>query len=287
MSAVTDQASIATGAKSVHDEFDPPLVGIGLVGKVGIFLAVLIIGMVTSDPLVLGGLLIVVIIVTFTTGLSPRPILAALKPLLPVIVLLFVFSALFYNPAGAQQPYAQMVYLELLNTDFLTLVVSSGGLLFGLGVVLKLLVIMIISIFLIATTPMEQLLAGLQAIRVPNAIGLMLSTAIRFIPTMNAEVATIKDAQRARGAGSTSQPRGRRQGVQGTIPLFVPMIVTSMRRADTMAMSMVSRGYGFTKRRTILARLHTGVWDYLALALAVIAVALFFLGRATLGFGIL
>lgn len=287
MTAVTDQAPVSAASRALHDEFDPPLVGLGLVGKLGIFVAVLVVGMVASDPIVLGGLLVLVIVVTFSTGLSPRSVLAAVKPLLPVIVLLFVFSALFYNPAGAQQEYARTVYVELMNTDFLTLVISSGGLLFGLGVVLKLLVIMMVSIFLIATTPMEQLLAGLQAIRVPNAIGLMLSTAIRFIPTMNTEVATIKDAQRARGAGSTRQPRGRRQAVQGTIPLFVPMIVTSMRRADTMAMSMVSRGYGFTKRRTILSRLHVGIWDYLVLALAVIALVLFFLCRATLGFGIL
>src|SRR5690606_2132605 len=214
-------------------------------------------------------------------------VLAAVKPLAPVIVLLFVFTTLFYEASGARQAHARVVYAELLTTDFITLTVSAGGLLFALGVVLKLFIIMIVSIYLISTTPMEQLLAGLQAIRVPNAIGLMMSTAIRFIPTMNTEVATIKDAQRARGAGSTRQPRGRRQAVQGTIPLFVPMIVTSMRRADTMAMSMVSRGYGFTKKRTILARLHVAGWDYAVLALAVIAIALFFLARATLGFGIL
>ena len=285
MTAVTVPLTPAVPAQ--HDEFDPPTRGIGLLGKLAIFLVVTVLAASATDPLVLWPALVAVLVLAFSTGLSPKTVLAAVKPLIPVVVLLFVFSALFYNPATARQEYANVVYARLLDTDFIDLTVSLGGILFGIGVVGKLVLIMAVSIYLISTTPMEQLLAGLQAVRVPNAIGLMMSTAIRFIPTMNAEVATIKDAQRARGAGSAKQERGRGQAVQGIMPLFVPMIVTSMRRADTMAMSMVSRGYGFTKNRTVLTRLHVGFWDYLALVLAVLAAVLFFLGRALFGFGIL
>jgi energy-coupling factor transport system permease protein len=276
----------ASAPAAEYDEFNPHTGGIGLVGKLAVFLAVTVVAMTATDPALLWSLLLAVLVLTFPTGLSPKAVLAAIKPLAPIMLLLFVFSTLFYEPSVARQAYAQTVIFEVLRTQYVSLLVSVGGLMFALGIIAKLLLVMIVSIYLISTTPMEQLLAGLQSLRVPNAIGLMMSTAVRFIPTMNAEVATIKDAQRARGAGSSRQPRGRGQAVQGTLPLFVPMIVTSMRRADTMAMSMVSRGYGFTKNRTILARLQVGVWDYLVLAVAVVAVILFFLGRAT-GLGIL
>ena len=278
---------VPPAAAAEHDEFDPPTRGIGLLGKLAIFLVVTVLAASATDPVVLWPALVLVLVLAFSTGLAPKTVLIAVKPLIPVVVLLFVFSALFYNPATARQEYANVVYARLLDTDFIDLTVSLGGILFGIGVVGKLVLIMAVSIYLISTTPMEQLLAGLQAVRVPNAIGLMMSTAIRFIPTMNAEVSTIKDAQRARGAGSSKQEKGRGQAVQGIMPLFVPMIVTSMRRADTMAMSMVSRGYGFTKDRTVLTRLHVGVWDYVAVGLAVLVGILFFLGRALFGFGIL
>jgi energy-coupling factor transport system permease protein len=280
-------APSAHAAAPQYDEFDPPTRGIGLVGKLAVFLAVTVVAATATDPVLLWPLLVGMLVLAFSTGLAPRTVLAAVKPLAPVMVLLFAFSALFYDPSTARQDYAHTVYAVLLQSDVIDLTVSLGGILFGLGIVGKLVLIMVASIYLISTTPMEQLLAGLQAIRVPNAIGLMMSTAIRFIPTMNSEVATIKDAQRARGAGSAKQQKGRGQAVQGILPLFVPMIVTSMRRADTMAMSMVSRGYGFTKQRTMLARLHVGAWDYVAAVLVIALVATFFLGRALLGLGIL
>lgn len=269
------------------DEFDPRTRGVGLVGKLAVFLGITVIGATAGDPIFLAIVLVALLVLAFSTGLSPRPVLAALKPVAPVMVMLFLLSGLFYDPANARQEWVRVVYAQLIETPVVSLTVSLGGILFGLGIVVKLVLIMVASIYLISTTSTEQLLAGLQAARVPNAIGLMMSTAVRFIPTMNTEVATIKDAQRARGAGSTRQPRGRGQAVQGTLPLFVPMIVTSMRRADTMAMSMVSRGYGFTKNRTVLTRLHVSTWDYLLVGLAAIALTLFFLGRAMLGFGIL
>jgi len=279
--------SVRAASRHGHDEFDPPTRGIGLVGKVAVFLGVTIVGMTATDPVVLGALLVAVLVLGLSTGLDLGTLRKAIVPISPVMVLLFAFSSLFFDPAGARQGFAHTVYAELLRSDVINLTLSSGGLLFGLGIVVKLLLVMIVSIYLFSTTSPEQLLAGLQALRMPNAIGLMISTALRFIPTMSTEVATIKDAQRARGAGSRKQPRGRGQAVQGTLPLFVPMIVTSMRRADTMAMSMVSRGYGFTSRRTVLTRLHVGAWDYLALAVVVAGLVAFFVFRVSTGLGIL
>jgi energy-coupling factor transport system permease protein len=271
-----------------RDEFNPPLTGVGLVGKFSLFVALTAIAMVAAEPIVLGVLTVGALALMLSTGLKARVVLTALKPLAPVVLMLFVFSALFYNQTAAHAEYARIVLFPLVTTEYVSLTISVGGLLFALALVLKLFLMMAVSIYLIGTTPMEQMLAALQALRVPNAIGLMMSTAVRFIPTMTGEVATIKDAQRARGAGSSFQKKSRRgQAVQGTLPLFVPMIVSSMRRADTMAMSMVSRGYGFTKHRTVLTQLSIGPADFVFLTLSIALVAAFFVLRATSGIGIL
>lgn len=289
MTALAERTDIRTVKETIpRDEFNPPLSGVGLVGKFSLFVALTAIAMVAAEPIVLGALAVGALVLMLSTGLKAKVVLTALKPLAPVVILLFVFSALFYNASAARAAYAQVVLFPIVTTEYVSLAISTGGLLFALALVLKLFLMMAASIYLIGTTPMEQLLASLQAMRVPNAIGLMMSTAVRFIPTMTGEVATIKDAQRARGAGSSFQKKSRRgQAVQGTLPLFVPMIVSSMRRADTMAMSMVSRGYGFTKNRTVLTQLSVGPVDFVFLAISIALVAAFFVFRAISGIGIL
>lgn len=269
------------------DEFNPALRGVGLVGKFAFFVALTAIAMVAAEPVLLGSLVVGSLALMLSTGLKAGVVLGALKPLAPVVILLFIFSALFFDVSAARTELARTVIFPILDTEFVDLTLSVGGLLFGLAFVFKLFLMMAVSVYFIGTTPMEQLLAALQVLRVPNAIGLMMSTAVRFIPTMTSEVATIKDAQRARGAGSSFQKKGRGQAVQGTLPLFVPMIVTSMRRADTMAMSMVSRGYGFTKNRTVLTTLSVGAWDFVFVGISIAIVAAFFVFRATHGIGIL
>ena len=271
-----------------EDEFNPALRGVGLVGKFAFFAALTAIAMVAAEPILLGGLLVGSVALMLATGLKAKVVLGAVKPLAPIVILLFAFSALFYDAGAARTEAARTVLVPILDTEFVDLTLSVGGLLFGLAFVFKLFLMMAVSVYFIGTTPMEQLLAALQVLRVPNAIGLMMSTAVRFIPTMTSEVATIKDAQRARGAGSSLQKKSRRgQAVQGTLPLFVPMIVTSMRRADTMAMSMVSRGYGFTKKRTLLTRLRVNGWDFVLIIACALIITAFFLLRATRGLGIL
>lgn len=265
---------------------------LSLITKTAFLILLITIAMIVTEPLLLLGTLIVTVVMTLSSGIPRARLLSSLKPLALVMVLLFVFTAFTYDPAMARHDYAKTVLLPIWDGGLVNIQVTVGGLVFGAAFVLKILIMMFGSVYVIGSTPMEEILAGLRALRFPSAIGLMAMIVFRFMPTMLDEVDIIKDAQRARGAGAkaaTDEDGRRRRGktVKGTIPLFVPMIVASMRRSDTLAMSMVSRGFGYTKHPTQLTTLTMSPVDVLLTILIVLALAALLVARFTLQFGVL
>jgi energy-coupling factor transport system permease protein len=97
---------------------------------------------------------------------------------------------------------------------------------------------------------LAQLLGFLERLRVPvRDFALVLTLALRFLPTVMEEAQRIVLAQRARGAVFAGGPlaRGRR-----FLPLAVPLFAGCLRRADTLALAMEARGYASSRRRTQL-----------------------------------
>lgn len=264
---------------------------IGLVTKVAFLVVLITISMVVTDPIVLAATCAVTLVVTLTSGIPRAKLIASLKPLALIMALLFVFTAFTYDPASAQHAYARVVIVEFAQWGPVTIQLTTGGLVFGACFVLKILIMMFGSVYVIGTSPMEEILAGLRAIRLPSAVGLMAMIVFRFMPTMLDEVDTIKDAQRARGAGGTivadDGRKKKAKAVQGTIPLFVPMIVSSMRRSDTLAMSMVSRGFGYTKHPTQMTTLRVGGWDIVLIVVLTTVLAALLYARYAFQFGVL
>lgn len=252
---------------------------LSIVPKVMFLVLLIVIAMVITDPILLGACLVATVAVTLTSGIATERLVGSLKPLALIMVLLFVFTAFTYDPTHAAHEYARQVIAHLATWGPVTIQLTVGGLVFGLVFIMKILLMMFGSVYVIGSTPMEEILAGLNKLGAPPALGLMSMIVFRFMPTMLDEVDAIKDAQRARGAGARlatadgSSGKRKTKAVQGTIPLFVPMIVSSMRRSDTLAMSMVSRGYGFVPRPTQLVELRVGKVDVVVTALCVAAVA--------------
>ena len=266
---------------------------IGLLPKVIFLIALIVIAMVITEPIFLLVMLAFTILITLTSGISKARLLSSLKPLALVMALLFIFTSLTYDPSNAVNDYARTVIFHIADWGIITLQLTTGGLVFGSVFVLKLLLMMFGSVYVIGSTPMEEILAGLNKLHAPAAVGLMAMIVFRFMPTMLDEVDAIKDAQRARGAGAklaVSENSGKKRkskAVKGTIPLFVPMIVSSMRKSDTLAMSMVSRGFGYTKRPTPLMELKSTPTDlFVSAVIAVFLVAVLVL-RYSQQFGVL
>ena len=122
------------------------------------------------------------------------------------------------------------------------------------------------------TDALERLLSPLRKIKLPvHEFSMMMSIALRFIPTIMEEAEKIMAAQKARGAGFTEGSLVKR--IKSLIPILIPLFASVFRRAFELATAMTCRCYrgGDGRTRMTVMRLH--VWDVLVLLLSVAALA--------------
>lgn len=113
---------------------------------------------------------------------------------------------------------------------------------------------------------LETLLSPLKKIKVPvHELAMMMSIALRFIPTLIEETQKIMNAQKARGADFESGNIIKK--AKALLPLLVPLFISAFRRADELAIAMESRCYHGDKGRTRMSQLSMEMHDYVALIL--------------------
>ena len=123
------------------------------------------------------------------------------------------------------------------------------------------------------TDGLERLLKPLNKIRVPvHEITIMMSMALRFIPTLIEETDKIMAAQKARGADFETGSLIDR--AKAMLPILVPLFVSAFRRADELAVAMESRCYHGGEGRTRMKKLKLAGRDFIALVLGVAVLAL-------------
>ena len=122
------------------------------------------------------------------------------------------------------------------------------------------------------TDALERLMSPLRYIKVPvHEIAMMMTIALRFIPTLIEETDKIMSAQKARGADMESG--NLLQRAKALVPILVPLFVSSFRRAYELATAMECRCYHGGEGRTRMKQLHLVGRDYLALVVAVLLIA--------------
>jgi energy-coupling factor transport system permease protein len=188
-----------------------------------------------------------------------------LKPVALVVSLTVIFQV-FFSREGA----------TLLEWGFLE--VHEGGLVRGLFLALRILLLVSTAALLTATTApveladgIEDLLSPLKRLRFPaHELAMMITIALRFIPTLHEEAQKITRAQAARGADFSEGGPIRR--ARAMLPVLVPLTIGAFRRADELAEAMESRGYRGGEGRTRYRELRFRVRDALALAAAALVV---------------
>lgn len=125
------------------------------------------------------------------------------------------------------------------------------------------------SLLSLTTTPvqladgMESLMSPLKLIKIPvRDIAMIMSIALRFIPTLFEETNKIIAAQKARGASFDTG--GLLARAKSLIPVLIPLFVNSFRRADELAFAMDARCYNATDKRTKMKKATLGIGDLLA-----------------------
>ena len=157
----------------------------------------------------------------------------------------------------------------------------------GFFIALRLALLILLSALLTYTTSplaltdaLETLMQPLRRVGVPaHEIAMMMTIALRFVPTLIEEADKIMKAQQARGADFTEGSVIER--VKGFVPVLVPLFISAFRRADDLALAMEARCYRGGVGRTQMKALRISSIDYVAYAFG----ALFFAALAALKFG--
>lgn len=213
-------------------------------------------------------LAVLFILIIALAKIGPVTILRSIRPLLFIIIFTFVLNILFYS--------GQTIYWQW---GFLT--ISKEGIEKAVFIAIRLvLLIVATSLLTLTTSPMqltdgmESLLSPLKKIKFPvHEMAMMMSIAMRFIPTLVEETDRIMKAQTARGAEFDSGNLLKK--AKNMIPLLVPLFVGAFKRADELALAMESRCYHGDEGRTRMKVLHLKRMDIWALVLMLAASILF------------
>ncbi|MBN2229483.1 MAG: energy-coupling factor transporter transmembrane protein EcfT [Candidatus Thorarchaeota archaeon] len=129
------------------------------------------------------------------------------------------------------------------------------------------------SIFFLTVHP-DELSQALIQMRVPFEFAFAMSMAMRYVPTLGQEAYAIMDAQKARGVELDKGNLLKR--IRNIIPIIVPLIIVSIRRALSIAESMESRGFGASKTRTYMDTLSFRKRDWGVVILSLLALLIVF-----------
>ena len=122
------------------------------------------------------------------------------------------------------------------------------------------------------TDAIERLLSPLKKLHVPvHELAMMMTIALRFIPTLIEETDKIMAAQKARGADLESGSLMQR--AKALIPILIPLFVSAFRRAEELATAMECRCYRGGEGRTRLRQMQSGARDYIALGVTCVFLA--------------
>lgn len=199
------------------------------------------------------------------TLISKVPVKTVIKGLRPILLVIVITSLL------------QIIYVKtgVPLISFWKIRITSGGILEAVFLTLRISFLIVMSTMLTYTTSPTSMTNGLDRTFAPlsklgidfNIITMIMTIALRFIPTLIDEVDKIISAQKSRGADFESGNIFKRAKM--LIPLFVPLLFNATRRAYELAYAMTCRCYNGGKGKTTMNALKFKTGDWLATFLTV------------------
>ena len=207
--------------------------------------------------------------IILVSGIQFRTIFKSIKPLIFILIFTTILN-LFWN-AGEDGTV-------LLKLGRLTIYLEGviRALLMSLRIILLMagstVILMYTTSPISLTDAIEQLFAPLNKIKIPvHTFAMMMTMALRFIPTLLEETQKIINAQKARGADFESGNLIAR--AKALVPILIPLFISQFRRAEELATAMECRSYRGGEGRTRMTILHFSGRDYIAAGAVIVLFA--------------
>jgi energy-coupling factor transport system permease protein len=218
-------------------------------------------------------ILIMVLVMLYAVGMELFR--NALVRFIPIVILTVSIMHGFVNPVGITPILigGAPISLPYFGT------MKWEGLYFGVLFSLRITAAFFASIILVLTTRPEDLVSSLTRLGIPYQYANMFGMSLQMIPIMQEEAGIIIQAQRARAL----RENNLWEKIMALVPLFVPLAVGSMQRAETTAMVLEARGFGAPVKRTELREIKLNPLDYILMALLVALVLALIIVRVVHG----
>lgn len=226
--------------------------------KIILTLAFIITVFFANNPISFGLLFIYTSFAIVVSRLSLKVVIKGIKPIIFIIIFTAVINV--FMTGGEGEPLLELWIIKIY----------THGIVRAVFMALRVFVLILgTSVLLTYTTSpialtdgLETLLSPLKAVGIPvHTFAMMMSIALRFIPTLVEETEKIMNAQKSRGADFTNGSLANR--AKALIPLLIPLFVSSFKRAEELATAMECRCYRGDKNRVKLHKLSYGKLDYL------------------------
>ena len=253
------------GNSLVH-RFDPRL-------KLVLTVAYIVLLFAASNPLGLTLSILFLGVMYKVAKIPVKMIGKSLKPILPIVLFTAVLNLFFVSGEGDPlvhfwflSIYAEGVrYAVLMAVRVMALIAGTSLLTYTTSPI-------------VLTDAIVQLLKPLFKLHFPvHELAMMMSIALRFIPTLIEETDKIMNAQKARGAQLDTGKMTDR--VKALVPVLIPLFISAFRRADELAMAMECRCYRGGTGRTRLKVLRCEKQDYIDLAVCIACFAVILASR--------
>ena len=210
-------------------------------------------------------MLAVLAVAVACSGLPFSLIMRSIRPILPLVLFTSLINV-FYTGG------------DTVLVEWWVIKITLEGIFTAVFIALRIVFLIAGSSLLTYTTSptaltdaIERLLGPLKLIRVPvHELAMMMTIALRFIPTLIEETDKIMSAQKARGADMESG--GLMQRVRALLPVLIPLFVSSFRRAQELATAMECRCYHGGDGRTRMKQLHLSGVDVVCMLVMVVAI---------------
>ncbi len=214
-------------------------------------------------------LMLTLVFLSFSVLLSSVPVkmyLKSLKPIIPIVLFTAILNMLYTGG-------------ETVLVSFWRITLTVEGVTTAAFFASRIVLLIVSSSILTYTTvptmltdAIEKLLSPLKLFKIPvQSLAMMMTLALRFIPTLIEEIEKITNAQKARGADFENGKLLQR--MKAIVPIIIPLVVSSFRRAAELADAMNCRCYTGGNKRTRMKQMKFSLKDAVSLFVFAVGIA--------------